>query len=63
MAGILEKILIQELRGIKCKKFGLLDIFLDTDHKVFLICCMMIEGNKAHHLTMMPHLGKILIRD
>ena len=58
----LGKILIRGLRGIKCPKFGFLDIFSETGHFKFLIFCMMVEGNRGHHLSVMPYLGKILIR-
>ena len=58
----LGKILIRGLRGIKCQKFGFLDIFSETGHKKFLIFCMMVEGNRGHHLNVMPYLGKILMR-
>ena len=57
----LGKILIQGLRGIKCQKFGFLDIFSETGHYKFLIFCMVVEGNRGHHLSVMPYLGKILI--
>ena len=50
-------------RGLKCNKFGFLDIFSETARSKFLIFCMMVEGNKAHHLSVMPFLGKILTQD
>ena len=59
----LGKILIQGLRGIKCQKFRFLDIFSETSHQKFLIFCMTIEGNRQHHLSVVPYLGKILILD
>ena len=59
----LGKILIRGLRGIKCQKFGFFDILLETAHQNFLIFCMMVEGNRGHHLSMVPYLGKILILD
>ena len=43
-------------------KFWFLNILLETGHLKFLIFCMMIEGNKGHHLNVVPYLGKILIR-
>ena len=58
----LGKILIGGLRGIKCQKFRFLDIFSETGHLKFLIFCMMVEGNRGHHLNVVPYLGKILIR-
>ena len=57
----LEKILIWGFRGIKCQKFRFLDIFSETGHLKFLIFCMMVEGNRGHHLSVVPYLGKILI--
>ena len=57
----LRKILIRGLRGIKCEKFGFFDIFSETGHQKFLIFCMMVEGNKGHHLNVVPYFGKILI--
>ena len=56
----LEKILIRGLRGIKCKKFGFLNIFSETGHCKFLNFCMMVEGNRGHHLSVVLYLGKIL---
>ena len=47
---------------VKWQKLGFLDIFSESGHKKFLILCMIIEGNRGHHLSMMPYLGKILIR-
>ena len=58
----LGKILIWGLRGIKCRKFRFLDIFSENGHEKFLIFCMMLEGNRGHHLSVVPYLGKILIR-
>ena len=58
----LGKILIWGLRGIKCQKFRFLDIFSETGHYKFLSFCTMVEGNRGHHLSVMPYLGKILIR-
>ena len=58
----LGKILIRGLRGIKCQKFRFLDIFSETDHLKFLIFCMMLVGNRWHHLSVVQYLGKILIR-
>ena len=58
----LGKILIWGLRGIKCKKLRFLDIFSDTVHSMFLIFCMIVEGNRWHHLSVVPYLGKILIQ-
>ena len=57
----LGKILIRGLRGIKCKKFRFLDIFSESGHQKFLIFCMMVEGNRGHHLNVVPYLEKILI--
>ena len=57
----LRKILIWGLRGIKCQKLGFLDIFSETGHLRFLTFCMMVEGNREHHLNVVPYLGKILI--
>ena len=60
-----EKVLhpgIKGLRRINCQKLGFLDIFSETGHYKFLIFCMMVESNRAHHLSMVPYLGKILIR-
>ena len=54
----LEKILIWGLRGIKCQKFRFLDIFSETGHQKFLIFCMIVEGNKGHHLNVVPYLEK-----
>ena len=48
---------------MKCQKFGFLDIVWETGHEKFLIFCMMVEGNRGHHLSVMPYLGKILIWD
>ena len=56
MAGISKKILIQGLRGIKCQKLGFLDMFLEIGHEKFLISCMMVEGNRAHLLSMVLYL-------
>ena len=56
------KILIRGLRGIKCQKLGFLDIFSETGHQKFLIFCLMVEGNRGHHLNVVPYFGKILIR-
>ena len=57
----LGKILIWGLRGIKCQKFGFLDIFSETVHYKFLIFCMMVEGNRGYYLSVVPYLEKILI--
>merc|ERR1719505_94431 len=57
----LGKILIRDLRGIKCQKFRFLDIFSETGHQKFLIFCMMVKGKTGHHLNVVPYLGKILI--
>ena len=62
VVSYLGKILIRGLRGIKCQKFGFLDIFSETVHYKFLIFCMMVEGNMEHHLSKVPYLGKNLIR-
>ena len=59
----LGKILIWGLRGIKCQKLGFLDIFLETGHLKFLIFCMVVEGNRRHHLSVVSYLRKILILD
>ena len=56
------KILIWGLGGIKCQKLGFLDIFSERGHQKFLFFCMMVEGNRRHHLSVVPYLGKILIR-
>ena len=61
MVPYLGKILIRGLRGIKCQKLWILDIFSETGHQKFLIFCMMVEGNRGHHLSVVPYLGKILI--
>ena len=58
----LGKILIWGLRGTKCQKLGFFDIFSETGHSKFLIFCMMVEGNRGHHFSAVPYLGKILIR-
>ena len=58
----LEKILIWGLRGIKCQKLMFFYIFSETGHSKFLTFCMMVEGNRRHHLKAVPYLGKILIR-
>ena len=58
----LGKILIRGLRGIKCQKFGFLDIFSETVHYKFPIFYMMVEGNMEHHARKVPYLGKNLIR-
>ena len=55
--------LLRGSRGLKCNKFGFLDIFSETARSKFLIFCMMVEGNKAHLLSMVPYLGKIFIWD
>ena len=52
-----KKILIRGLRGIKYKN-GVLDTFFKIVHQKFLIFCTMVEGNRAHHLIMVLHLGK-----
>ena len=57
----LGKILIWRFREIKCQKFGFFDIFSETVRKKFLIFCMMVEGNKGHHLSVVQYLGKMLI--
>ena len=57
----LGKALIRVLKGIKCQKFKFLDIFSETDHYKFFIFCMMVEGNRGHHLSVVPYLEKILI--
>ena len=41
----------------------LIDIFSETGHLKFLVFCMMVEGNKAHHISVVPYVGKILIWD
>ena len=43
-------------------KIGFLDIFSQSDHQKFLIFCMRVEGNRGHHLNVVPYLGKILIQ-
>ena len=50
----LGKILIRGLRGIKCQKLGFFDTFSETSHQKFLIFCMIIEHNRAHHVGMVP---------
>ena len=50
-----KKILIHGLRGFKCQKFVFFDIFAETAQLKFLIFCMMVEGNKGHHLSLMPY--------
>ena len=40
-----------------------LEIFSKTAHQMFLIVCMMIDGNRVHHLSVVPYLEKILIQD
>ena len=37
-------------------------IFLEADHYKLMIFCMMVDENRTHHLSMVPYLGKILIR-
>ena len=59
----LEKILTWGLRGIKYQKLGFFDIFSKSCQLKFLILIMMVEGNRGHHLSVMPYLGKILIWD
>ena len=59
----LGKILIWGLRGIKCQKLGFLDIFSETAHYKFIIFWMIVEGNRAHYLSMVVYLRKILIQD
>ena len=58
----LGKILSWGFRGIKCQKFGFFDFFSETGHEKFLMFCMMVEGNRGHHLSVVLYLGKILIR-
>ena len=59
----LGKILIQELRVIKCQKCRFFDIFSETSHYKFLNFCMIVEGNRGHHLSVVSYFEKILIRD
>ena len=44
------------LRGIKCQKLGLLDIFSKAGHQQFITFCMMVEGNGAHHFSIVFHI-------
>ena len=41
-------------------KIGFFDIFSETGHSKFLIFCMMVEGNRGHHFSAVPYLGKNL---
>ena len=43
------------IKGIKYQNLGFLEILK------FLDFCMMVEDNRAHHLSIMPYLEKILI--
>ena len=58
----IEKNLNLGIKGIECQELGFLDIFSETGHQKFLIFCMMVEGNRGHHLSVVLYLGKILIR-
>ena len=37
------------------------DIFSEIGHSKFPIIYMVVEGNRGHHLNVVPYLGKILI--
>ena len=43
---------------IKCQKSGFLDIFSETILDIFLIFCMIVEGNREHHLSIVSYVGK-----
>ena len=58
----LGQIIIPGLRGIKCKKFGCFRHFRRNLSLKVSIFCMMVEGNRGHHLSVVPYLGKILIQ-
>ena len=45
-----------------CPLVGLSLNISETVHWFFLIFCMMVEGNRGHHLSVVSYLGKILIR-
>ena len=62
MARILKKILSWILRGIKCQKFGVLDIS-QTGHLRFSIFCKLLEDNKIHHVSLVTYLGSNLIQE
>ena len=58
--GILKKV-IPGIKGDYVSKIVFWDIFSDTSHYKFLIFCMMVEGNRTHHLSVTPYFGEILI--
>ena len=58
MAGTLKKVVIRGSRGIKYLKLGFWGIITDTDHRKFLIFCLMVEGDRLHHLSVVLYLGK-----
>ena len=43
-------------------KTQVFDILSETGRQKFLIFCMIVEGNRGHHLSAVPFCGKILIR-
>ena len=63
MGGVNCSEILHEVRVIKVKKSGLtrifekklciLDILSESGLQKFLIFCMMVEGNKVHHLSML----------
>ena len=57
-AGILKKIFIGRLRGLSFKNLG---FWVFSRYWIFF--CMMLEGNRAHYLSMVGYLEKIVIRD
>ena len=62
MARIFEKNINPGIRGNKCQNMGILDIFSETTHQMFLFLCMMVEGNRAYDAIFGENLNLGLIR-
>ena len=51
------------IKGESVPKFVIFGHFLQNCSSKVSNFCMMVEGNGAHYLRMVPYLGKILIWD
>ena len=49
------------IKGDSVSTIGVFDINLETGHSNFLLFCMVVEGNRMHHMCMVPCFGKILV--
>ena len=52
--GLIWKISIWGSMGDWVSKIWVSDIFSEINHSIFLIFCMLVEGNRAHQMSMVP---------